>query len=530
MQKLSSFNSSIFGSKKINLNELRAGVIASFKEKLDPLIANLESVLQKTDIVTSKTDYIITYLPFIFAMIDLVVIIMYLGLIISLIINPKNGFGIPISREIYSSYYIITSIILCILIFYFANPVLNNIEKLKTEPKTSKVEEIIDKLLSFFNRIISISVVPVIIIETIYIVLLVFIISFMFVISTAMVRTYFALQCSYDQTIRASWWAYLVDVIMYCLLFISLVFWIIFELFGNLFDTKSAIFYSRRLFVITVAYYILQVIFSSIEYAISNNIVAISKWEEPLNECESPADKAKNKTPQNIFYYFLNIVLCFCIWVLIIILIIGHFYVAMFFSIYISKAKTIIQLVTQAFLFIFSGMITLKSIEEQIKTITKTASSVIPGGIPKGTPDVVKMAKDEVAKVLAANPDIDVEDFIKKVIEKGTKSLSNGSGETLFPKNITDGDIRTNIGSLFPKNAQTIELPPNAPTTELLPNASTIELPPSGAKIAKAGAFASKIGSLFGAKTPNIKLPPNANAPTIQSSNNESTLETGNKM
>jgi hypothetical protein len=110
---------------------------------------------------------------------------------------------------------------------------------------------------------------------------------------------------------------------MYCLLFISLVFWIIFELFGNLFDTKRAIFYFRRLFVITVAYYILQVIFSSIEYAISNNIVAISKWEEPLNECESPADKAKDKTPQNIFYYFLNIVLCFCIWVLIIILIIS---------------------------------------------------------------------------------------------------------------------------------------------------------------------------------------------------------------
>ena len=499
MQKLSSFNSSIFGLKKLNLNELPGDVIASFKAKLDPLIANLESVLQKTDNVTSKTDYIIPYLPFIFAMIDLVVIIMYLGLIISLIINPKNGFGIPISREIYSSYYIITSIILCILIFYFANPVLNNIEKLQTEPKTSKVEEIIDKLLSFFNRIISISVVPVIIVETIYIVLLVFIISFMFVISTAMVRTYFALQCSYDQTIRASWWAYLVDVIMYCLLFISLVFWIIFELFGNLFDTKRAIFYSRRLFVITVAYYILQVIFSSIEYAISNNIVAISKWKEPLNECESPADKAKDKTPQNIFYYFLNIVLCFCIWVLIIILIIGHFYVAMFFSIYISKAKTIIQLVTQAFLFIFSGMITLQSIEQQIKTITETASSVIPGGLPKGTPDVVKMAKEEVAKVLDAHPDIDVEDFIKKVIAKGTKSSSNGSGETLFPK-----------------NTETTELLLKAQTSELPPNASTIELPSSVTKIAKAGAFASKIGSLFSAKAPTIQLPPNANAPNIK--------------
>jgi hypothetical protein len=416
---------------------LQEDPIESVNTKLKPLISNLENVLKKTDKVTNIFSSVIPYLPLTFAIVDIAVILIYLGLIIIMIINPSRAFGIEISRNIYSSFYLTTTIVLFVLLIYFANPLLDNVEKLTSDTTQSTgttVIKLIDKVLSFYNKIINISIIPVIILETIYMVLLVFLLSFMFIIATAMVRTYFALQCKYDQKIRASWWAYLVDVGMYCSLFIFAAVWtgllILYYLanilsklpiigkyikYVKLFDIQNAMYYSRRCFLITVAYYILKVIFSGLEYGISNNILAISKWEQPLNECESAADQAKNKKPEYIFYLFLNIMLCICIWILIIIFIIGHIIIYVYGSAYVSKANTLVKLVTKAFLFLLSGMVTFGSVESKITEFTKTLENIIPGGIPGGTPDVVGMAKEKIQEMINSNPNINIEDFLKNL-------------------------------------------------------------------------------------------------------------------
>jgi len=424
-------------SANIDPNTLQGDPLQPINEKLKPLISNLENVLQKTDKVTSTISGLIPYLPLLFALLDIAVILIYLGLIITMIINPSRAFGIEISRNIYSSFYLTTTIILFVLIIYFANPLLDNVEKLTsdtTQSTGSTVINLIDKILSFYNKIINISIIPVIILETIYMVLLVFLLSFMFIIATAMVRTYFALQCKYDQKIRASWWAYLVDVGMYFSLFIFASVWtgllIIYYLANilsklpyigkyikdaKLFDIQNAMYYFRRCFLITVAYYILKVIFSGLEYGISNNILAISKWEQPLNECESAADQAKNKKPEYIFYLFLNIMLCICIWILIIIFIFGHIIIYVYGSAYVSKANTLVKLVTKAFLFLLSGMVTVGTVEGKINEFTNTVENIIPGGIPGGKPDIVGMAKEKMQEMINSNPNINIEDFLKNL-------------------------------------------------------------------------------------------------------------------
>ena len=411
-------------------------LLKKLTENLEPVAKSVENVLEKTTLVTEPIIGRVLLLPIILAIVDFIVILIYLVLIVIYIINPEKGFGIPISRNIYSIFYLTTTIVLFLLLVGFGNPILDSIEPSPDNSKTSKSKQFIDELFSYFNKIISISLVPVIILETIFLVLLVFIISFMFIISTSMVRTYFALQCNYGQMIRASWWAYLVDVIMYCLLFVSFICWCILQ-FASAFnaDVKWSKLYLRRIFLITFAYYILKIIFSALEYGISNNIMAISKWNQETNECLDKTESPPNK-PINIFYLFLNIMLCILIWLLILILIIGHLYVGIFFSPYISKANIIVKIINDLFLFILSGTIEIDSIENKIKSIINTISKIIPGLSDK-VPDVIGIAKTKVDEMLAANPDTSASDFVKQLIETGATSMNSGSFGTDIMKQMT---------------------------------------------------------------------------------------------
>jgi len=350
-----------------------SGLMTKLAEQIKPLNEKAEKALKTAEKVTKLLTENALFFSIGFAVVDFFVILIYFVLIVIYIINPQRGFGIPISRNVYSIFYLTTTLVLSFLVVGYGNPILDNIEQSSDSAKTSKSEELIDKLFSYFNKIISISVVPVIILETIFLVLLVFIISFMFIISTSMVRTYFALQCNYGQMIRASWWAYIIDVIMYCLLFISFIIWCILQFLSAFtgVPVKRSRLLFRRVFLITFAYYILKIIFLALEYGISNNIVAISKWNQETNECLDKTETPPGK-PENIFYLFLNIMLCICIWLLILLFIGGHLYIGVYLSPYISKANIIVETINGLFLFIFSGTLSQKSVKKKIESITTT--------------------------------------------------------------------------------------------------------------------------------------------------------------
>ena len=409
----------------------------SLENKLKPVTTGISGSLRKIATLTDGIGLVIPNLsfPIIFTIIDIIVVLIYFILIMVLIFMPSRAFGLSISKNIYSIFYLITSIILFILVFSYANPIIDNMEQLaKNAPPPSNTDKLLDELLGFFNKIINISVIPIIIIETVYLVLIVFLLSFMFIISTSIVRTYFALQCEYGQTIKASWWAYIIDVVMYCTLFLSFIFFCIFQLCTVFFDAKKVRLWCRRLFLITLAYYILKLIFTTIEYSISNNIIAISKWDQPTNECESKQDSLRNKKPEYIFYLFLNIMLCISMWLLIIILIGIHAYIGIYFSSYISKVNSILDTVNKLFLFFFSGMVTVESIEMKIKDVTKSASSIVPGGIPDEMTDVVAKGKAELKKMTASNPNINLQDLIQQLIGKGDTLMNNS---TMFSSSST---------------------------------------------------------------------------------------------
>ena len=493
---IADFKSAI--SAKSNFDMPQDGnILKPINEKLTPIISNLENVLDKTEKVTTTISSVIPYIPIIITFVDIAVILIYLGLIIIMIINPTRAFGIEISRNIYSSFYLTCTVVLFVLTCFFANPVLNNIDKLTSESPAqsneSKAVQLIDKVLSIFNKIINISVVPVMVLETIYMVLLVFMLSFMFIIASAMVRTYFALQCKYDQKIRASWWAYLIDVIMYCFLFIFAAFWVVLYIFygiGTFFSkllgntnlkwevTEKTIYYVRRLFLITVVYYLLKVIFSGLEYGISNNIIAISKWDQPLNECQSPADAAKNKKPEYIFYLFLNIMLCICIWLLIIALLVGHIVIYIYASPYISKANKLVKLVTKAFMFVLSGMVTLDNVEKKIKEFTDSLKTIIPGGIPEGTSDVVNMAKKKVETMLASNPNINVDDFLKNINIQDLVNIGEGLDSSIITKKADAGNKSFSNAPKKEKPPLYVDNPENIPTKATEPVNATEPSPP----------------------------------------------------
>jgi len=149
--------------------------------------------------------------------------------------------------------------------------------------------------------------------------------------------------------------------------------------------------------------------------------VAISKWNQETNECLDMTESPPGK-PENIFYLFLNIILCICIWLLILLFIGGHLYVGIYLSPYISKANIIVEIINGLFLFIFSGTLSQKSVTKKIESITTTISEIIPGLSDK-IPDVIGIVKTQLEK----NPNINVDDFVNQVIEKGVASMNSGS-------------------------------------------------------------------------------------------------------
>ena len=342
----------------------------------------------------------------------------------------------------------------------------------------------------------------------------------MFIITTALARTYYAMHCKYGEEIKPLWWATLVDIIMHIVLIVFFILYGVFQMIETLPIGKilpETLFSNcRRIFVIALVYYMLQLLFSLVEWIISNNILAISKWKESKTNCESIVKQSSMQFAWNIFYLILNIIACVIIWVLLLGLVGGHIYVMIFFGLYISRGFKMIDLVSNAFLFLFSGNMSLSTLENKIKSITKQASGVIPGGIPGGIPDVIGMGKAQLEKELAKHPNFSVKemlanmmappsmpseyDEISNVLQRGPRNTNIPMGtpvETDVPMGIP---VETDVPMAVP--AQT-DLPMAAPVQTDIPMAVPVqtELPmavPPATKltsgIAQAKAFAEKNG------------------------------------
>ena len=450
-----------------------------------PLESAIINVLNKIALANKVSGVIFPHLPLILTIVDIFALLILPILIVLVTIFPTRGFGINFSQNLYSIFYLIQSALLFFLLFYFANPVLEKVSKTTEDESSSKIDNVINELFSIYNNIINASVIPVMMTETLFLTLIIFFISIMFIITISLSRTYFAIHCKYGQEIKPLWWAYIIDFFMHIALIVFFILLCVFQVVRNLPIGKilpqTLLLYSRRIFVIALVYYVLKLLFSLLEWTISNNILAISKWKEPNYTCQSKEEETKDKTAINIFLLILNILGCIIIWVILLILVGGHIYIGAFYEKYVGKGFNILDLVCKALLFLFSGKISLSSVEKKITAITNTASSIIPGGIPGGIPDIISTGKAEIEKELEKNPNFSIQDMLSSVIAQASQGTTDNGFDDIIQKrnpketNIPNGvPVDTNIPNGVPVDTN---IPMAVPVDTNIPMAVPVDLP-----------------------------------------------------
>ena len=390
------------------------------------LTEGAETVLRNANVVTNKYMFIIRNVPLVAIILGILSIITLFVFILLFIIYKYSPGGITRARNIYSGFYLITCIIIAFVTVKFANPILDTDEN--SESMDTESDKLRNDMVAILNSIVNTAAFPVMMCEVLFLVLGVFVITLMFVIPSSLLRTYYAIQCPLNQKIEVVWWGKIVDFFIYCMLGVFFLFYLICQgmnaftkyVSHNSTSIKRAVLVSRYLFVMALSYYIIQLLFSSIEYIISNNIISIHNWNTSSTVCSKSPQEICIKNPEetktqgvskyieNIFYLFLNIILCIFIWLIILVLIIVHIYV----DINIIHADKIVSLVYSIFtilMFLLSGKVTFSGLERAIDTVLNkirryVPSGVLPQGVPKSGSAAVLLVKNEMTKLQGEKP------------------------------------------------------------------------------------------------------------------------------
>ena len=403
---------------KDNLKDIK---LYNVEIKVDKLAGHVYFGVRTANALAKSCGQVIENLPLIYTILALISILVVTGYILWHVFFKKTYPGIEGARKAYSIFHLITSCMIVITIFVVSvptsdGPVTPSEVKFVHHPpsevppsgvppsdvKYPRLALLFEKLNSFIN----LAFVPIMLAETIFIVLTVFIISFMFLIISSLLRTYYAIQCPLEQSIEFNWWGRIIDLVMFCLLGVFFVIILIAQIFNAMYylitfllKTKSdraingirgLLFISKRFFVMTLSYYILYSLFLGIEYFISSNILAIHNWEkdDPTLVCVSEVSGAPKSTDNKlnaeyvvkIFYLIFNIVLCIAIWVLIAALIYGHINLAGM----VPKIVKAIIIVMEAVLLFSAGNMSENTIKTAIENMIGKFKSVIPENmIPK---------------------------------------------------------------------------------------------------------------------------------------------------
>jgi len=401
---------------------------------VQPQVEHVQDITEKTSNVVKKQSWLINSIPGAATLLGIASIIT-LFIYLMLFIFTKYSFGgITRARNIYSSFYLLTSFIIVIVIYKFANPIIDhNTSKsgVSEVVDTTNTDKLMVDIFDKINSIVNMAALPFMIIEVLFIVLVVFIVTLMFVITSSLLRTYYAIQCPLDKKIQVEWWGKFVDFFMYCGLIMFFLLYVVFNgVIVGLTSMKrphswctSGLSIVRKFFIITLVYYIVQLLFSGIEYLISNNIIAIHNWRNPPEECSDNQTKETTqsmaKNIENGFYLFLNILLCIFIWLIIIALIAGHIYVSAFL-ISLDKIISLTDVLFTVPMYLISGNITISGITEVldsalIKIKSTVPSKILPPQFNTNAKELAAMAKHEVAKIVSARPNASPDELISSI-------------------------------------------------------------------------------------------------------------------
>jgi hypothetical protein len=403
------------------------GLMDSVEIKIQPHVKHVQDITEKMSTIVKGLGWFIFSIPGAATLLGIASIITLFVYLMLFIFTKYSFGGIPRARNIYSGFYLITSFIIVIVIYKFANPIIDhNTSKsgVSEVVDTTNTDKLMVDIFDKINSIVNMAALPFMIIEVLFIVLVVFIVTLMFVITSSLLRTYYAIQCPLDKKIQVEWWGKFVDIIIYCGLIMFFFLYVCFNTLIVILKSKNkthpfcskGLFVSKKLFIITLVYYIIQLLFSGIEYLISNNIIAIHNWRNPPEECSDNQSKEKtqslSKNIENGFYLFLNILLCIFIWLIIIALIAGHIYVSAFL-ISLDKIISLTDVLFTVPIYLISGNITISGITAVLDSALTKIKSIVPSKIlppqfDTNAKELTDIATHEVDKLVRTSPNANV--------------------------------------------------------------------------------------------------------------------------
>jgi len=339
-------------------------------------------------IINKGMNFIYPYLPLINSIITIIFIL--LGIAGAIAFGMGFKFK-NIARNVYSSVHLITTFICMLIIFHltYCSLVIPNNHESKNEvpPKEPtaiqddggglKMPEFkmpipnlpksitngIGDIFSFINNLIKNNTVPFIIVQVLCVTIIVIVCTLMSSIYGGIAKAGYELHCSASNEIfNIPWWGNLVDFFMHILLIISSIYAIIYfiiKLFTDIFtslpassskslDTKNindkmpsgvrkrfAKYFNimndwpiiRGIFIISLSYYIIQLLLRLFEDFISYIIVSFFNWQKRETECSDEPNKNSKTDMGRMITLIINIII-FVILVIItiVLLIINIFY------------------------------------------------------------------------------------------------------------------------------------------------------------------------------------------------------------
>ena len=313
----------------------------------------------------------IKWLPLVIIVLTIVAIVIMFIVLMVYIFNPNSsGISITISQNMYSSFYLIISIINVFVILYIALPILftNNVKTVDSE---------ISDVLTDFNNAITVATFPVMIVELIFIVVVVMLITLLLVIVSSLLRTYYAIQCPLDKKVEVLWWGKAVDFVMHLTLVFSFFGYLLLQIYNISMNSAARVNESnmRKIFIITFVYYIIQVLFSGIEYIISDNIISINKSGDTNKVCDGTTDTTSNSHGVILNLVF-NVVLCIVIWMLILFIIV--IYIQVEVNVKTPNIMELINMISKAFMTLLSGTMTSANIDTFFIRVVEIIKNIIP--------------------------------------------------------------------------------------------------------------------------------------------------------
>ena len=303
--------------------------------------------------INKITNHFYTYLPLIYSVITIIFIILGIAGVIAFAFGFKFK---NFARDFYGFIHLMTTFICMLIIFNltYCSVIFPTNTKSKDKgevppensnsfisksikPIKDNILKVISKVLYFINNLLDNISVPLIVVQVLCTTIIVLITTILSAIFSGISKACYQMHCSdSNQVFYIPWWGKLVDFFMHLLLFISSIFVVFYFIFktikagvkaitsgfglkpsdpnikpesinnqlNNIHPKVNEAFTKlnyamnewpmiRAVFVISLSYYIIQLILRWFEDIISNNIVVLTNWQKGPTGC---GDEANNET------------------------------------------------------------------------------------------------------------------------------------------------------------------------------------------------------------------------------------------